>query len=113
NGDPARTLFGRNITPNQHAIAERFVLFDNFYDCGEVSGDGWTWSTQAQANEYTARNVPYSYSSRGRAYDYEGQVQKYPTGGFPATDPDGKHLSQDPAYKDGAKAVPDVAEAPG
>lgn len=113
NGDPSRTLFGRKITPNQHAIAERFVLLDNFYDCGEVSGDGWTWSTQAHANEYTIRNVPYSYSNRGRSYDYEGQVDQFPTGGFPATDPDGKPLSQDPKYKEGAKAVPDVAEAPG
>jgi YVTN family beta-propeller protein len=113
NGDPSRALFGKSITPNQHAIAERFVLLDNFYDCGEVSGDGWTWTTQAHANEYTIRNVPYSYSSRGRTYDYEGQVDQFPTGGFPANGPDGKPLSQDPKYKDGAKAVPDVAEAPG
>jgi hypothetical protein len=113
NGDPSRTLFGKNITPNQHAIADRFVLLDNFYDCGEVSGDGWTWTTQAHANEYTIRNVPYSYSSRGRTYDYEGQVAQYPTGGFPAVGPDGKPMSEDPKLKDGAKAVPDVAEAPG
>ena len=113
NGDPNRCLFGKQVTPNQHALAERFVLLDNFYDCGEVSGDGWTWSTQAQSNEYSIRNVPYSYSNRGRSYDYEGQVDLFPTAGFPATDPDGKPLSQDPTYKNGAPAVPDVAEAPG
>ena len=113
NGDPQRCLFGRRVTPNQHALAERFVLLDNFYDCGEVSGDGWTWSTQAQANEYTVRNVPYSYSDRGRSYDYEGQVDQFPAGGFPAAGPDGKPLSQDPQYKNGAPAVPDVGESPG
>ena len=113
NGDPNRCLFGRQVTPNQHALAERFVLLDNFYDCGEVSGDGWAWSTQGQANEYVIRNVPYSYSSRGRHYDYEGQVNEYPAGGFPAKGPDGKPLSQDPKYRNGGPAVPDVSEAPG
>lgn len=113
NGDPSLVLFGRNITPNQHALAERFVLLDNFYDSGEVSGDGWTWSTQAMANEYVIRNVPYGYSDRGRKFDYEGSNNSYPTGGFPAKGPDGKPLSQDPAFKNGAPAVPDVAEAPG
>jgi len=113
NGDANRCIFGRDVTPNQHALAERFVLFDNFYDSGEVSGDGWTWSTQAQANEYTQRNVPYNYSSRGRRFDFEGQNNDYLTGGFPAKGPDGKPLSQDPHYVNGAKAVPDVAEAPG
>ena len=113
NGDPQRCLFGRSVTPNQHALAERFVLMDNFYDCGDVSGDGWTWSTQAQANEYVVRNVPYSYSGRGRTFDYEGQVNRYPTGGFPATGPDGKPLSDHPAYREGAKPIPDVAAAPG
>jgi YVTN family beta-propeller protein len=113
NGDPSRCLFGRQVTPNLHAIAERFVLLDNFYDCGEVSGDGWNWSTQAQANEYVARNVPYSYSGRGRSYDYEGAINDYPAGGFPAKDSDGKPLSADPKYKNGAPSIPDVAEAPG
>jgi YVTN family beta-propeller protein len=113
NGDPERCLFGRRVTPNQHALAERFVLLDNFYDCGDVSGDGWTWSTQAQANEYVTRNVPYSYSGRGRTFDYEGVVNKYPTGGFPARGPDGKPLSDHPAFREGAPRIPDVAASPG
>src|SRR5205823_199532 len=37
-GDPALTLFGAQVTPNQHALALRFVTLDNFYDCGEASG---------------------------------------------------------------------------
>lgn len=114
NGDPKYCLFGKAVTPNQHALAERFVLMDNFYDSGEVSGDGWTWSTQAMANEYVIRNVPYSYSDRGRIFDYEGTNNGWLTGGFPATGPDGKPLSEHPDFKDkGAPAFPDVAEAPG
>jgi hypothetical protein len=112
-GDPRYCIFGRQITPNLHALAERFVLLDNFYDSGEVSGDGWTWSTQAMANEYTIRNVPYQYSDRGRKFDYEGTNNEWLTGGFPAVGPDGKPLSDLPVFKNGAKPFPDVAEAPG
>ncbi len=113
NGDPSRCLFGREITPNQHALAERFVLLDNFYDSGEVSGDGWVWSTQAMANEYVIRNVPYEYSNRGRTFDYEGVNHGYPTGGFPAKGPDGEALSGHPQLKNGAAPIPDVAASPG
>jgi YVTN family beta-propeller protein len=113
NGDPKRCIFGREITPNLHALADRFVLLDNFYCSGEVSGDGWTWSTQAQANEYTIRNVPYQYSNRGRTFDYEGTNNDYPAGGFPAVGLDGKPLSEDPRFEKGAKPVPDVAASAG
>lgn len=113
NGDPSRCIFGRAVTPNQHALAERFVLLDNFYDCGEVSGDGWVWSTQAQANEYVIKNVPYQYSNRGRMFDYEGVNNGYPTGGFPAKGPDGEPMSEHPNLVNGAPEIPDVAEAPG
>jgi YVTN family beta-propeller protein len=113
NGDKKYAIFGREVTPNEHALAERFVLLDNFYDCGEVSGDGWVWSTQAMANEYVIRNVPYGYSGRGHHFDYEGENNSYPAGGFPTTDPSGKPTSQVPMFKNGAKPIPDVAESPG
>jgi YVTN family beta-propeller protein len=72
NADPSLCLFPRDVTPNQHALAERFVLLDNFHVCAEVSADGWNWSTSGMANEYTSRNSVYNYSGRGRAYDFEG-----------------------------------------
>ena len=109
NGDPSLVIFGNNVTPNQHALADRFVLLDNCYACGEVSGSGWTWSTQSMANDYVERNIPYNYSGRGREYDFEGENNGYITGGFPATDPDGKPLSKDPAFKNGAPAIENVA----
>ncbi|HET6275099.1 MAG TPA: PQQ-binding-like beta-propeller repeat protein, partial [Candidatus Cybelea sp.] len=40
NGDPKLVYFGARVTPNQHALAERFGLFDNFYTSGEVSDAG-------------------------------------------------------------------------
>ena len=55
NGDPSLTLFGRDVTPNQHALAEQFVLLDNLYCSGEVSQDGQPWTTSAYATEFTQR----------------------------------------------------------
>ncbi|HLJ57489.1 MAG TPA: alkaline phosphatase family protein [Chthonomonadaceae bacterium] len=113
NGDSSLTMFGKEVTPNLHALALRFVTLDNFYDCGEVSGDGWTWSTQGMASEYTIKNVPYNYAGRGRQYDFEGQNNGYPVGGFPAAGPDGKPLvsKSSPLYPS-AKPVPDVNGIP-
>src|SRR5262249_28783038 len=93
NGDPSLVLFGRDVTPNLHALAQRFVLLDNYYSAGEVSGDGWPWSTQSMGNEDVIKNLPYNYSGRGRNYDFEGQNNGYLFGRFPPTHPDGCRLS--------------------
>jgi len=65
NGDPSLTLFGRDVTPNQHALAEQFVLLDNLYCSGEVSQDGQPWTTSAYVNEFTQRSWTLSYSQHG------------------------------------------------
>jgi YVTN family beta-propeller protein len=110
NGDPSLTLYGNNVTPNLHNMALNYVLLDNFYDCSEVSGDGWPWSTQAQASQDVIREIPYNYG-RDRSYDTEGYNQNYPVGGFPAKSPDGNTNSA--YFPNGGPAIPDVAEAPG
>ncbi|HEU5359115.1 MAG TPA: bifunctional YncE family protein/alkaline phosphatase family protein, partial [Gemmatimonadales bacterium] len=72
-GDPSLVFFGRDVTPNAHALAERFGVFDRFFVNAEVSGDGHNWSTAAYATDYTQKSVPVSYSAHGgRSYDYEG-----------------------------------------
>jgi len=109
NGDKSLVIFGKDVTPNEHAFADRFVLLDNLYACGEVSGDGWNWSTQGMADAYVERNVPYHYSGRGRHFDFEGQNNGYITGGFPAKDEDGKPLTTLPSFAKGAPPIPDVA----
>ena len=82
-GDTSLLLFGRNITPNQHAIAEQFVLLDNFYVDAEVSADGHSWSMAAYANDYNEKTWVTSYGGRGGTYDYEGQKNiASPKGGF-------------------------------
>ncbi len=73
NGDPSLVEFGRAITPNQHAIASSFVDLDNFHDSGEVSGNGWAWSTAARESDYGVKTIPLNYSGRGAGYDTEGE----------------------------------------
>jgi YVTN family beta-propeller protein len=72
NGDPKLTVFGRAMTPNQHALARRFVDLDAFYDSGESSNTGWDWSTAARTNDFTEREGPVNYAARGLQYDQEG-----------------------------------------
>ena len=57
NADPTLLLYGRKYTPNAHALAERYTLFDNFMGDGEKSDFGHSWTTQAMANDYLERNV--------------------------------------------------------
>jgi hypothetical protein len=73
NGDPDLVDFGQTITPNYHAIAEQFVDLDNFYNTGDVSGDGHIWSFGGRENDLSAISIPQNYSGRGPAYDSEGQ----------------------------------------
>jgi YVTN family beta-propeller protein len=70
-GDPKLTLFGANVTPNQHALAMRFGVLDNTFADAEVSADGHNWSMAAFANDYLERFWPPNYGSRRNAYDFE------------------------------------------
>ena len=39
-GIPVWFFFGDSVTPNHHALARDFILFDNFFVDGGVSADG-------------------------------------------------------------------------
>lgn len=72
NGDPTLTQFPQSVTPNQHAIATNFVDFDNFYDTGNGSMDGWQWSTAGRALDFEEKSQVINYGKGGSAYDSEG-----------------------------------------
>lgn len=74
NGDPSLTMYGADITPNEHKLARQFGVLDNFYTSGEVSGDGHVWSTAAITSDYTEKTWEIGYRSLERTYDYEGDV---------------------------------------
>ncbi len=81
NGDPKLCLYGREITPNHHALAEQFVLLDNYYCNGVLSADGHSWSTEGNVTDhlekafggftrsYTFGDDPITYSSTGFLWD--------------------------------------------
>jgi YVTN family beta-propeller protein len=74
-GDPQLALFGAEITPNQHALARRFGVFDRFFENAHVSADGHNWATAAFANDYLERMWPPNYASRRGPYDFEDAAE--------------------------------------
>lgn len=70
-GDSKLTWFGAGVTPNQHAIARRFGLFDEAFTDAQVSANGHNWSTAAFANDYLERFWPPNYGGRRSTYDFE------------------------------------------
>ena len=71
-GNPSLTMYGADITPNQHKLAKQFGILDNFYDSGDVSGDGHVWSTSGSVSDYVAKTWPIGYRSDEHTYDSEG-----------------------------------------
>jgi DNA-binding beta-propeller fold protein YncE len=74
NGDPSLTMYGASITPNEHKLALEFDVLDDFYDSGEVSGDGHVWSNAAIGTDYLEKNWQENYRGNERGYDFEGAV---------------------------------------
>ncbi len=83
-GDSALAIFGdgsaarqpggppQEITPNAHALAQRFGLLDRFFVNSEASPDGHNWTDAAFSSDYTDKAYRWNYSRRGRAYDFQG-----------------------------------------
>jgi YVTN family beta-propeller protein len=79
NGDPSLTQFGWRYTPNLHALATEFGLFDNFYDPSLRSVDGHSWLMQGDANDYNehvfeaSRSYPFN-AGDPLAYQRDGFI---------------------------------------
>ena len=79
NGDKSLAMYGAAVTPNQHKLALQFGVLDNFFDSGEVSGDGHVWSNAAIGTDYLEKTWQQNYRGGQRTYDYEGVVSEgYP-----------------------------------
>lgn len=68
NGDSTLCQFGRNVTPNHHALAENFVLLDNTYCNGVLSADGHQWTDEGYVTDYLEK----SFGGFIRSYPYRG-----------------------------------------
>jgi YVTN family beta-propeller protein len=100
--DPSLVMFGRDVTPNAHALAEQFVVLDHFFASGGNSADGHQWLTQANETEY-----PMWPLYLGRSYPSEGvDPLAYSSGGFlwDAAQSKGKRVS---VFGEYAPAPPD------
>jgi YVTN family beta-propeller protein len=78
NGDRTLTQFGEQVTPNQHALARQFGLYDNTYDIGTNSAEGHNWLMQGDNPEYTESSA----GEYERSYDTEEDVIGHQRSGF-------------------------------
>jgi 6-phosphogluconolactonase (cycloisomerase 2 family) len=79
-GDPSLVYFGREVSPNHHALALRFGLFDRFFTNAEVSSQGHLWSTAAYVTDYGEKTIPSSYAGKRESVD--GEASGEPAAGF-------------------------------
>jgi DNA-binding beta-propeller fold protein YncE len=80
-GDPSLVYFPDiTITPNHHALARRFGLYDRFFVNAEVSSQGHIWSTAAYVTNYGEKMVPSGYA--GKRADVDGEESDEPERGF-------------------------------
>ena len=81
NGDPSLALFGDLVTPSFHSMARNFVTLDNFYDPGDGSMDGWSWSMRGRVTntETLTQQINYARVNRGLSYEGEGQNRNIPS----------------------------------
>jgi YVTN family beta-propeller protein len=82
NSEPSLCIYGKDVTPNQHALANQFVLLDNYYCNGALSPDGHHWATEGYVVDYLEKSFgawvrsyastgddPLAYSATGFIWD--------------------------------------------
>jgi YVTN family beta-propeller protein len=80
NSDRNLTQFGQTVTPNQHALADAFPLFDNYYASGIASDEGHQWTDEAYVSSYLEK---MEFGGRERGYPYDGgDALAYSPAGF-------------------------------
>jgi YVTN family beta-propeller protein len=57
NGMNSLCIYGRSVTPNQHKIADEYLLMDNYYASGKCSAEGHSWTDAAIVTDYIEKNV--------------------------------------------------------
>jgi len=76
--EPAYTTFGRDVTPNAHALVgdptpgnpdPAYATSDNFYSDGEASVQGHWWTAAAAVNDYVEKSWHQYYSDRNHVQD--------------------------------------------
>jgi DNA-binding beta-propeller fold protein YncE len=81
-GDSALELFGPTITPNLHALVQRFPLLDHVYANSEASIDGHYWTAAGAVSDYVTKNWHQNYAGRNRPYDFGSYEVSAPPKGY-------------------------------
>jgi hypothetical protein len=87
-GDSKLTLFGQPITPNFHALAQRFPLVDHVYANSEASQQGHMWTSAANLSDHMEKswnqisNLFGDYGARGRPLETGVLAVSFPPKGF-------------------------------
>jgi hypothetical protein len=110
NGDPKLTVFGKNMTPNMHALVAQFPLLDNVYANSEASIQGHYWTASAGVPDYVTRNWVQQYGGRGRPNDFGVYAVTWPGNGFLFDQAERQHISYfnyGEGYMGGYSSIPD------
>lgn len=76
--EPALCVFPEKLTPNHHALAQRFGLLDNYYCNGVLSADGHSWATEGNVTPYLER----AFGGFTRSYTFGDDPITYSSSGF-------------------------------
>ena len=80
NRDEKLLMYGREVTPNHHALAEKYVLLDNFYSSGAISFEGHQWLMMGFVSDHTERAL--QAAPRGYAWNMGDSLTVSPAGFF-------------------------------
>ncbi len=75
NSDPSLCIYGREVTPNHHALADQFVLLDNHYCNGVCSAEGHCWADEGNVTDY------YEKAYGGWTRSYGGDCLEFSSSG--------------------------------
>ena len=78
NGNSSLCIYPRFVSPNHHALAEQYVLLDNFYCNGVNSADGHSWSTEGNDTDHLEK----SFGGFSRSYTFGDDPLTYSSTGF-------------------------------
>ncbi len=78
NGNPSLCIYPQFVSPNHHALAQQFVLLDNFYCNGVNSADGHSWSTEGNNTDHLEK----SFGGFSRSYTFGDDPLTYSSTGF-------------------------------
>ncbi|MBL8176976.1 MAG: bifunctional YncE family protein/alkaline phosphatase family protein [Bryobacterales bacterium] len=80
NRDASLLMYGREVTPNHHALAEKYVLLDNYYSSGAISFEGHQWLMMGFVSDHVERAL--QAAPRGYAWNMGDSLTVSPAGFF-------------------------------